>query len=113
MSEQCPLSGTMAQPPRGASPSQHDCSWQDVLESIDIARGEYDLKMLKNGTLCMQRNRALAVSLELLADMIPDQDGLSVLRGGLKFLFKVDYFVRLFSDAQMLTALQTAHPKTH
>ena len=64
-------------------------SWDDVLESIQIARDEHDEGEGRGKFRNAYKNKALITTLHSLTDMIPDQDGLSVMRGGLKLIFKV------------------------
>lgn len=67
-------------------------SWDDVLKSIQDANEEYLTKSEKNTPKNVyngHKNKALIMTLHSLTDMIPDQDGLSVMRGGLKLIFKV------------------------
>lgn len=52
------------------------------------ARAESD-KRKRKLPVRIYKNRAVVTTLESLSDMIPDQNGLSVLRGGLKTIFKV------------------------
>lgn len=63
--------------------------WDDVLESIHDAKEQYHPKSEKNKLQNVYRNKALIMTLHSLTDMIPDQNGLSVMRGGLKLIFKV------------------------
>lgn len=68
--------------------------WDDVLESIHDAKEQYHTKSEKNKLQNVYRNKALIMTLHSLTDMIPDQNGLSVMRGGLKLIFKVrKYFL--------------------
>lgn len=68
----------------------NDCGWNDVLSCIDIAKASYAEKG-KNSKLSEWSRHAdtTASALESLAGMIPDDQGLSVLRGGLVFIFQV------------------------
>jgi hypothetical protein len=68
-----------------------DCSWDDVLESMQVARDDYDAKMSKATIKNIHKNKAIMTTLNLLTDMIPDRDGLSVLRGGLRLIFNVRF----------------------
>lgn len=63
--------------------------WDDVLESIHDAKEQYHTKSEKNKLRNVYKNKALIMTLHSLTDMIPDQNGLSVMRGGLKLIFKV------------------------
>lgn len=64
-----------------------DCSWSDVLAAMEEAT-EFD-RTTRKGPKRIYKNKALLITLESLSDTIPDQYGLSVLRGGLKTVFKV------------------------
>lgn len=68
--------------------SYEDCCWEDVLESMEQARKDFDNRM-KKGAPKVYKNRAIVTTLESLTDLIPDKDGLNFLRGGLKLIFKV------------------------
>jgi hypothetical protein len=59
------------------------------MDSMDAAKTEHHLKGDKSKIRNLTRNKAVAVTLEGLAGMIPEQDGLGILRGGLKLVFKV------------------------
>lgn len=65
------------------------CSWQDVLDSMETAAAQYSAKTNSNRLRALPRNKATAVTLESMTDMIPEESGLGVLRGGLKTIFKV------------------------
>lgn len=65
-----------------------DCSWSDVLAAMEEARTEFD-RTTSKGPKRIYKNKALLTTLESVSDTIPDQYGLSVLRGGLKTVFKV------------------------
>jgi hypothetical protein len=69
--------------------SSRDYSWDDVLDSLQIASKEYEIKTKESRMKRVLRNKAIVITLGSLADTIPDQDGLSVLRGGLKLVFSV------------------------
>lgn len=69
--------------------SHGNCSWDDVLDSMESARTEHSTKSDKNKLRAVPRNRAIVTTLHSLCEMIPEQDGLSVLRGGLKLVFGV------------------------
>lgn len=70
-------------------PFEDDCSWAEVMVSMEEACSEYKKKAKGDKIRAMQRNRAVAATLQSLGEMIPEQDGLSVLRGGLNGIFKV------------------------
>lgn len=60
-----------------------------VLDKMDSARNGYN-RAGKNPFRRLARDGATIVAtLQPLLDMIPDEDGLSVLKGGLGFIFKV------------------------
>lgn len=56
---------------------------------MEEATQSYNIKVENNRIRAMQRNRAVAATLHCLAEMIPEQNGLGVLRGGLKGIFTV------------------------
>lgn len=64
-------------------------SWSDVLQSMSIAKEDYSQKRGRVKAEGLHANKTTVATLEMLTDMIPDQDGLSVLRGGLRTVFKV------------------------
>lgn len=66
-----------------------DCSWTDVLQSMQNASSEYRAKSESNRLRAAQRDKSIAMTLLSLTEMIPEQDGLSILRGGLSTIFKV------------------------
>jgi hypothetical protein len=68
------------------------CSWDEVLDSIYVAKSEYEGKTSSQILRAIPRNSVLVGALRSLADMIPDQDGLSVMRGGMKYIFEVQNF---------------------
>jgi len=68
------------------------CSWDDVLSSIEATRDEYERKTGKNRLRAMPRSQVIVTTLHGLTEMIPEQDGLSILRGGLKLIFGVCEF---------------------
>ncbi|KAK8034170.1 hypothetical protein PG993_009165 [Apiospora rasikravindrae] len=82
------------------------CSWEDVLASMEQAVAEDETKTRHNRARALLRNRPLIVTLQSLTNMIPDQDGLSVMRGGLKYIFDMlrqrvtnrDKIIRAFED---------------
>lgn len=65
------------------------CSWDDVLESMLVAKNHHDGKGETSKMRSALRNRTIIVTLQSLTNMIPDQYGLSVMRGGLKYVFDV------------------------
>jgi hypothetical protein len=74
-------------------PSRSSC-WQDVINAIESATAQDNAKADKSFLRARLRKSGpeLAV-LESLTNMIPDQDGLSILRGGLATLCKVRAFI--------------------
>lgn len=63
-------------------------SWEDVIGAIQKAEPEYEAKRSKNKMRGFLRdNDSLARALQGMAEFIPDEKGLSVLRGGLVFMF--------------------------
>ena len=75
--------------PANFVPSQRGCSWDDVLGSIEETRVEYERKAGKNRLRAIPRSPVIVTTLHGLTEMIPEQDGLSILRGGLKLIFGV------------------------
>jgi hypothetical protein len=65
------------------------CSWQDVLDSMETARQDFDSATKKSKGKAAIRYKIVLSTLQSLTEMIPDQDGLSVMRGGLKMIFSV------------------------
>lgn len=65
------------------------CSWDDVLASMEQAVANDETKADRSRARALLRNRPVIVTLQTLTNMIPDQDGLSVMRGGLKYIFDV------------------------
>ena len=64
--------------------------WQDVLDAMEAAMAQDQAKAAKSSLRARVRKSAAdLVLLESLMGMIPEQDGLSVLRCGLATLFKV------------------------
>ncbi len=66
-----------------------DCSWDQVLDSMESAKKECEVRAQGSKLRVLPRNRAIVQTLYSLADTIPDQNGLSVVRGGLKTIFEV------------------------
>lgn len=66
-----------------------DYSWDDVLESLQTTSKEYEVKTEQNKIKRVLKNKAMVSTLQSLTDMIPDQNGLSILRGGLRLVFSV------------------------
>lgn len=81
-------------------PGSFDCSWDEIIQLLDNAKAEHNergkRKIHKADTLASQAipwaNRAV--------EMLPDQYGLSILRGGLKVIFAVS------ADWQRMSRLQ-------
>ncbi|KAF4966054.1 hypothetical protein FSARC_6254 [Fusarium sarcochroum] len=71
------------------SSGSNDCSWSEVMASMEAASQEYKVKGENHKMRALQRNHAVAATLASLTDMIPESDGLSVLRGGLNSIFKL------------------------
>ncbi|KAI1329097.1 hypothetical protein F5Y16DRAFT_133499 [Xylariaceae sp. FL0255] len=69
------------------APHFQDCSWDQVLEAMENAKNEHESR--NKGLRSLPRNRAIVRTLHSLADTIPDQNGLSVVRGGLKTIFEL------------------------
>lgn len=66
-----------------------NCTWTDVFNLMQNASSEYREKSESSKMRAAQRDKAIAVTLLSLTDMIPEQDGLSILRGGMSTIFKV------------------------
>jgi hypothetical protein len=67
-----------------------NCSWSDVLDQMHEAQDIYNAKGEKNKARGLMRHgKAISESLTPLLNLIPDQYGLNVLRGGLALIFKV------------------------
>jgi hypothetical protein len=69
-------------------------SWDDVLDSIgdyvDKAKSAYESKASSSTPRrILRKGEPAAKILDRLTAMIPDQNGLSVLRGGLSYIFQV------------------------
>lgn len=56
---------------------------------MEEATQKYKNKAENHRIRAMQRNRAVAATLQGLTEMIPEENGLGVLRGGLKSIFTV------------------------
>ena len=65
------------------------CSWEDVMGAIDMAKTKYATKADKNKGRAFIRNRPAMRTIHALCNVIPEENGLSVLRGGLMLTFKV------------------------
>jgi len=60
------------------------------MELIRSAKASQDDQTKQSSSLrSLPRNRAIVTTLDSLAAMIPEENGLSVLRGGLSLVFKV------------------------
>lgn len=71
--------------------NHQECGWDDVLNCITTAKASYDDKGNRNRARAWSRNaNATADCLKSLAEMIPDEKGLSVLRQGLVIIFQVN-----------------------
>ncbi|KAH6843478.1 hypothetical protein B0I37DRAFT_393675 [Chaetomium sp. MPI-CAGE-AT-0009] len=86
--------------------ANRSCCWQDVIDAIESATAEDDAKAERSSLRARLRKSGpeLAV-LESLAGMIPDQDGLCVLRGGLTTLCRM-VSLRLETRAKILRAFE-------
>lgn len=66
------------------------CGWDDVVDCIAAAKACYNDKGKRNKVRAWSRRGSITADLlKSLADMIPDEEGLSVLRQGLIILFQV------------------------
>ncbi len=97
--------------------SRSNC-WQDVVNAIEAAKTQDSAKAEKSSMRARLRKLGPEISmLESLATMIPDQNGLSVLRGALVTMFKVsghwplDFFPFLHvRPTGSLLPANTTHP---
>jgi hypothetical protein len=65
-------------------------SWEDVLDYIQSSEMAYNAKAEKSWIRNWVRNsKVTAENLKIGVELIPDEKGLSVLRGGLCFMFDV------------------------
>ncbi|KAL1841758.1 hypothetical protein VTJ49DRAFT_6596 [Mycothermus thermophilus] len=81
--------------------------WQDVLDAIEAAKSQDGAKAENNVLRAGLRKAGPEIAvLESLSNMIPDQDGLGALRGGLTTLFKLINW-RLDTRAKILGAFET------
>jgi hypothetical protein len=64
-------------------------SWEDVMKTIDEAKAEYAAKATKSKGRAALRSRPAMKTLHVLTNVIPEEKGLSALRGGLTLTFKV------------------------
>ncbi|KAK4139550.1 uncharacterized protein C8A04DRAFT_32938 [Dichotomopilus funicola] len=86
-------------------PNRSSC-WQDVISAIETAKAQDGAKAEKSILRSRLRKSGPEVAvLEALAGMIPDQDGLSILRGGLMTLFKM-VTLRLETRTKILRAFE-------
>ncbi|KAK8113457.1 hypothetical protein PG984_013983 [Apiospora sp. TS-2023a] len=82
------------------------CSWEAVLVSMEQSVVQDETKTHHSRARALLRNRPLIITLQSLTNMIPDQDGLSVMRGGLKYIFDMlrqrvtnrEKIIRAFED---------------
>jgi len=67
-----------------------NCTWDDVFDQIDAANAAYEAKAPKGSFRNFIRGgKADARTLDSLCSIIPEEQGLGVLRGGLSFFFQV------------------------
>jgi hypothetical protein len=91
------------------------CSWQDVVYAIEEAKGEDNAKgersfFGKHLRAPLRRSAPVIATLDSMTNMIPDQNGLSILRGGLVTVFKVSRsFCRPVSDVKVDVIGQLVH----
>ncbi|KAK0383943.1 hypothetical protein NLU13_8034 [Sarocladium strictum] len=90
---------------KDASLREGGSSWTDVLESMAAAREDYNQKRRETKAGSVHANKSTIATLEMLTDMIPDQDGLSILRGGLKVVFKLVQR-RIYNREEILGAFE-------
>lgn len=68
----------------------NECGWEDVMDCIAKAKAVYDEKGRRCKLRAWSRNAdATAEVLKSLTGIIPDNNGLSVLRKGLVMIFQV------------------------
>lgn len=75
-------------------PSPENCSWDDVLDSMEKASEEYKAKADGDRIQALRRNTAVAETLQSLADLIPEPGGIRILRVGLTSIFEVQTTAR-------------------
>jgi len=68
---------------------QSRTTWADILDSISAARATHAEKSENMKERSLPKNRAIVATLDSLTAMIPEENGLSILRGGLGLVFKV------------------------
>lgn len=79
------------------------CGWKDVLDCVAVAKASYDDKGKKSKVRAWSRNADTTVDfLKSLAGIIPDDEGLSVLRQGLVIIFQVTPGALSFSPSLRL-----------
>jgi hypothetical protein len=88
------------EPPNDARLLHHSNSWDEVLNSIEAAREDYEKKTGKSRLRAIPRSQVVVTTLHGLTEMIPEQDGLSILRGGLKLIFGVCFHDRKCSGGE-------------
>ena len=59
------------------------------MRAIDAAKVKYESKADKNKGRAFMRNRPAMVTIHALCNVIPEETGLSALKGGLMLTFKV------------------------
>ncbi|UKZ52462.1 hypothetical protein TrVGV298_006239 [Trichoderma virens] len=81
-------------------------SWRGVFDCIEEAKKTYEKKAEDNRFRGWIRKGDVALGiLERLSDSIPDQDGLSILRTGLAFIFQQSFQKRLSNVGNILQEL--------
>ncbi|ROT43064.1 hypothetical protein SODALDRAFT_327229 [Sodiomyces alkalinus F11] len=74
----------------GLDKDPKNCTWDDVMEHMETAQSVYTARASGNPVRrTLRHGRVIGATLGPLADMIPEDDGLSVLRGGFAFIFKM------------------------
>jgi hypothetical protein len=87
--------------------------WQDVVDAIETAKAQDQAKADKSllGMRARLRNSGPEIAvLDSLTAMVPDQNGLSVLRGGLTTLFKVGRYLFHFANIDLAHLTLTLDP---
>lgn len=91
----------------GSETTTQDVTWRGVFDCIEEAKKTYEKKAEDNRFRGWIRKGDAAIGiLERLSDIIPDQDGLSILRTGLAFVFQVGFATREVLAFVLLTAMQ-------
>lgn len=86
--------------PTTDDPGIFNCSWDEIIQLLDTAKAEHNERgKRKIHQAGMLASRAVPLA-EKAVEMLPDQYGLSILRGGLKVILAVS------ADCQTVSRLQ-------